>query len=145
MIITTPCPMILWHWIRPLQLTKTVSLRQRRFWKTASFCGFIPREHTGLAFSNIFLFRKSTIPSKLGKDPLCQCTLLLRYKMQYLSYSQWKYQNRFIEICEQSGFAKSKRGSFSVTYRYNEQLGLVEAIYDYNHEVRIQLSLINVL
>ena len=78
-------------------------------------------------------------------DPLCQCTLLLRYKMQYLSYSQWKYQNRLVEICEQSGFAKSKRGSFSVIYRYNERLGLVEAIYDYNHEVRIQLSLINVL
>lgn len=40
---------------------------------------------------------------------------------------------------------EAKIDSFSVTYRYNEQLGLVEAIYDYNHEVRIQLSLINVL
>ena len=50
-----------------------------------------------------------------------------------------------VEICEQRGFAKSKRGSFSVTYRYNERLGLVEAIYDYNHEVRIQLSLIKTI
>lgn len=68
MIITTPCPMILRHWIRSPRLTKTVSLRLRRFWKTASFCGFILQEHKVLVFSNIFLFRKSTIPSKSGKD-----------------------------------------------------------------------------
>ena len=113
-----------------------------------------PRTH-GFGLLQYYPFPEIRYPVKIGKkykrsflsfnDPLCQCTLLLRYKMQYLSYSQWKYQNRLVEICEQSGFAKSKRGSFSVTYRYNERLGLVEAIYDYNHEVRIQLSLINVL
>ncbi len=126
-----------------------------------------PRTH-GFGLLQYFPFPEIHYPVKIGKryrrsflsfnDPLCQCTLLLRYKMQlcqctlllrykmqYLSYSQWKYQNRLVEICEQSGFAKSKKGSFSVTYRYNERLGLVEAIYDYNNEVRIRLSLINVL
>ena len=113
-----------------------------------------PRTH-GFGLLQYYPFPEIRYPVKIGKkykrsflsfnDPLCQCTLLLRYKMQYLSYSQWKYQNRLVEICEQSGFAKSKRGSFSVTYRYNERLGLVEAIYDYNNEVRIRLSLIKTI
>ena len=113
-----------------------------------------PRTH-GFGLLQYYPFPEIHYPVKIGKryrrsflsfnDPLCQCTLLLRYKMQYLSYSQWKYQNRLVEICEQSGFAKSKRGSFSVTYRYNERLGLVEAIYDYNNEVRIRLSLIKTI
>ena len=65
--------------------------------------------------------------------------------MRYLSFSQWKYQNRLVEVCEQTGFAKSSKGEFSVTYRYNDKLGLVEAVYDFNHEIRIRLSLIDVI
>ena len=71
--------------------------------------------------------------------------VLLRYKMRYLSFSQWKYQNRLVEVCEQTGFAKSSKGEFSVTYRYNDKLGLVEAVYDFNHEIQIRLSLIDVV
>ena len=113
-----------------------------------------PRTH-GFGLLQYFPFPEIHYPVKIGKkyrrsflsfnDPLCQCTLLLRYKMHYLSFSQWKYQNRLIDICEQSGFAKSSKGLFAVQYRYNDHLGLVEAIYNYNNEIQIQLSLINVV
>lgn len=113
-----------------------------------------PRTH-GFGITQYFPFPEIQFPVKIGKiyrrsflsfnDPLCNCTLLLRYKMRYLAFSQWKYQNRLIEIVEQSGFANSSKGLFSVIYRYNEQLGLVEAIYKYNQEIQIQISLINVI
>ena len=67
------------------------------------------------------------------------------YKMRYLAFSQWKYKNRLVEVCEQIGFAKSSKGEFSVTYRYNDKLGLVAAVYDFNHEIQIRLSLIDVV
>ena len=113
-----------------------------------------PRTH-GFGITQYFPFPEIQNPVKIGKryrrsflsfnDPLCHCTLLLRYKMRYLSFSQWKYQNRLVEVCEQTGFAKSSKGEFSVTYRYNDKLGLVAAVYDFNHEIQIRLSLIDVV
>ena len=113
-----------------------------------------PRTH-GFGITQYFPFPEIQSPVKIGKryrrsflsfnDPLCHCTLLLRYKMRYLSFSQWKYQNRLVEVCEQTGFAKSSKGEFSVTYRYNDKLGLVAAVYDFNHDIQIQLSLLDVI
>lgn len=113
-----------------------------------------PRTH-GFSITQYYPFPEIHFPVKIGRkyrrsflsfnDPLFNCTLLLRYKMCYLSFSQWKYQNKLVEICEQSGFAKSPKGLFTVIYRYNDDLGLVEAIYKYNQEIQIQISLINVI
>ena len=58
--------------------------------------------------------------------------------MQILSYTQYLYQDRLIDVYRISGYANSKYGNFDVLYLFNEELGFVKWFY---RRVNISLEL----
>jgi hypothetical protein len=75
-------------------------------------------------------------------DPLCHCTLILKYRM-YHSHTQHLYQNKLINVCNIFGSSSnSKHGYFKVDYLFDEQLGFVRWTYKMN-EISLELNLID--
>ena len=99
-----------------------------------------------------FPFPEISFPVKIGKrykrgflspnDPLCHCTLWLKFHMLINLSTQHLYQNRLIEVYRIDGYADSKHGFFAVRYLFNEELGFVKWVYRRDN-ISLELNLID--
>ena len=109
--------------------------------------------YDGLA--QYFPFPEISIPVKIKKkrsqwylsfnDPICNCSLFLRYKIRHNGYTQCQYKDELITVLKIDGIAKSKKiGAYSFQYLFNEDVGFVYWKYNCDDIVFLELWLIDV-